>query len=182
VVVELRSAVDPSLVGASRAALLRRDGRVVDMDGVSPVAITAGSTSYFVVLRHRNHLPVFFDLETFFQPAESGDASAVDFTDALAPVFGTDAQLAMGGVMALWPGDVDFNGEVKYTGVNNDRDLVLVVVGGITPTNVLSGVYSSADVNMDGNVKYTGTSNDRDVILQTIGGVVPTAVRVEQIP
>jgi len=182
VVVELRSAATPTLVGASRAALLRRDGRVVDVDGVSPVAINAGSTFYFVVLRHRNHLPVFFDMGTFFQPAQSGDATAVDFTDPFAPMFGTDAQRPMGSVMALWPGDVDFNGTVKYTGANNDRDLVLIAVGGSTPTNVLSGMYSSADVNMDGVVKYTGTGNDRDVILQTIGGVVPTAVRTQQMP
>jgi len=182
VVVELRLAVAPTVVAASRAALLRRDGRVVDVDGVSPVAITVGSTFYFVVLRHRNHLPVFFDMGTFFQPAQSGDATTVDFTDPFAPTFGTDAQRQMGSVMALWPGDLDFNGTVKYTGAYNDRDIVLIAVGGSTPTNVLSGVYSSADVNMDGEVKYTGTGNDRDVILQTIGGVVPTAVRVEQIP
>jgi hypothetical protein len=182
VVVELRSAATPAVVAASRAALLRRDGRVVDLDGVSPVAINATSSSYMVALQHRNHLPVLFDLASFFPPAENEEATAVDFTDPSSPVFGTNAQRPIDGVMALWPGDVDFNGTVKYTGANNDRDIVLIAVGGSTPTNVVNGVYSSADVNMDGYVKYTGTGNDRDVILQTIGGVVPTEVRVEQIP
>jgi len=182
VVVELRSAATPTLVGASRAALLRRDGRVVDVDGVSPLAINAASSSYLVALRHRNHLPVLFDQDLFFQPAENEEATVVNFTEPSSPVYGTDARRPMGSVMALWPGDVDFNGTVKYTGANNDRDIVLIAVGGNTPTNVVNGVYSSADVNMDGDVKYTGTGNDRDVILQTIGGVAPTAVRVEQVP
>ena len=68
------------------------------------------------------------------------------------------------------------------TGSTNDRDPVLLAVGGATPTNVQSAIYAGADVNMDGQVKYVGSSNDRDPILQTIGGVVPTAVRVQQLP
>jgi hypothetical protein len=84
--------------------------------------------------------------------------------------------------MSLWPGDATFDGQVKYTGTGNDRDVVLTAVGGSTPTNVANNVYRGADVNMDGVVKYVGLNNDRDIILQTIGGTVPTAVRLEQVP
>ena len=182
VVVELRSPVAPEVVAYSRAALLRRDGRVVDLDGTSPVAITAPSTSYVTGLRHRNHLPVVYGEDLFFDLAESEAATLVDFTLPDAPVFGTAPQQDMGGAMALWPGDADFNGEVKYTGQDNDRDAVLITVGGATPTNVVNGTYHGTDVNLDGVVKYTGTDNDRDIILLTIGGTVPTAVKVEQVP
>jgi hypothetical protein len=71
---------------------------------------------------------------------------------------------------------------VKYSGVNNDRDPVLVAIGGSVPTNVVSGVYSPLDINLDGQLRYAGANNDRDIILQTIGGTVPTAVKVQQLP
>ena len=71
---------------------------------------------------------------------------------------------------------------VRYTGGINDRDPVLVAIGGVVPTAVVNGVYSPLDVNLDGRIKYVGSDNDRDIILQTIGGVVPTAVRVGQLP
>ena len=70
---------------------------------------------------------------------------------------------------------------VSYIGANNDRDPILVRVGGSTPTNVATGYYLE-DVNMDGVVRYVGQNNDRDLILQTIGGSVPTSVIVGQTP
>ncbi len=62
VIVELRDPATPTTIIASRAALLQRDGDVVDTDGVSPVCIggtsvTAGGM-YHVAVRHRNHLGV----------------------------------------------------------------------------------------------------------------------------
>jgi hypothetical protein len=71
--------------------------------------------------------------------------------------------------------DVNRDGMVKYAGANNDRDLVLIAIGGTVPTNTLSGQYRMEDINLDGTVKYSGTDNDRDIILQAIGGTVPTA-------
>ena len=73
------------------------------------------------------------------------------------------------------------DGVVKYTGSNNDRDPILVEIGGTVPTNTVAG-YLASDVNMDGTVKYTGGQNDRDLILQNIGGTVPTATKAEQMP
>ncbi|MBK7620857.1 MAG: hypothetical protein IPJ10_16275 [Flavobacteriales bacterium] len=82
---------------------------------------------------------------------------------------------------ALWAGDVTFDHTVIYTGTANDRDVILLAIGGVVPTNSVSG-YRSEDVNLDGIVRYTGTGNDRDIILQNIGGVVPTNTRTEQLP
>ncbi len=60
VLVELRSTA--STVVARRAAFLKRDGSVVDLDGVSPVAFKdIASGNYFVAIRHRNHLGVMTD-------------------------------------------------------------------------------------------------------------------------
>ena len=81
----------------------------------------------------------------------------------------------------LWSGDTTFDGKLKYTGILNDRDPILVRIGGIVPTNTVVG-YFGEDSNLDGTVKYTGTNNDRDPILVNIGGVVPTNTRLAQLP
>ena len=66
VLLELRPDCDPGLVSASRAALIRRDGRIVDTDGSSPVSFCLPAGRYHLSLRHRNHLGVMtqsaFDL------------------------------------------------------------------------------------------------------------------------
>ena len=83
--------------------------------------------------------------------------------------------------MSLWAGNTLWDGGLKYTGMDNDRDPVLVRIGGTIPTNTIPGYYVE-DVNLDGVVKYTGSGNDRDPILVNIGGTVPTQVRTEQLP
>ena len=58
VVVELRDKNDNTSILHSRAALLQADGDVVDVDGFSPVSISAPSDSYHIAVLHRNHLGV----------------------------------------------------------------------------------------------------------------------------
>ena len=70
---------------------------------------------------------------------------------------------------------------LKYVGVDNDRDPILVAIGGSVPTNVISG-YLLTDLDLDGTVKYTGAGNDRDLILTNIGGLNVNFVRNEQLP
>lgn len=59
VTVELRDENTPETILATRAALLQRDGDVVDTDGVSPVKFKGiDPGNYYVAIRHRNHLGV----------------------------------------------------------------------------------------------------------------------------
>jgi hypothetical protein len=180
VVVELRSAADPSVVLHSRPALIQRDGDVVGLNGTSPINAPLSTGSYYVALRHRNHLGIM----TASARPLTGDASAttVDFRMASTATYGTSARTAVGTVQCLWAGDASGEGSIRYTGPGNDRDLVLQAIGGSVPTNTVVNVYSSRDVNMNGTIMYTGSGNDRDVILQAIGGSVPTSVRTQQLP
>ncbi len=60
VLVELRYPAD--VVQASRAAFLRNDGTVVDLDGSSPISFEGlKRLDYYVAIRHRNHLGVMTD-------------------------------------------------------------------------------------------------------------------------
>ena len=181
VVVELRSDATPTTVLASKAALLQCDGDVVGTDGTSPVSFTQSAGTYRIAIRHRNHLPAM----TLNGVALSSAPATVDLTVGATATFGTDARKSITGTfptLALWAGDVTFNGQLKYAGGANDRDPILVTVGSTTPNNVVSNTYSTRDVNMNGQVKYAGGANDRDPILVNIGGTVPTAVRNAQLP
>ncbi len=177
VFVELRGADDASRIDAARSAVVQRDGDVVDMDGVSPVRITALPGSYRIALLHRNHLPVLTQTPVVL----GAGANALDLTMGNVPLHVPNAEVLRDGRFLLWQGDVNGEGTVKYTGASNDRDLVLVNVGSTTPNNTASG-YLPTDVNLDGTVKYTGARNDRDPILQTVGSTTPNNVRVQPLP
>ncbi|MBK9274984.1 MAG: proprotein convertase P-domain-containing protein [Flavobacteriales bacterium] len=177
VVVELRNSLNSATVVASKAALVQRDGDVVAIDGTSPVSFTLSAGDYFVAVRHRNHLGAMATPAL----ALSGTATTVDLTAPATGTFGTNARKTVGSIRALWAGDVTFNRQIKYAGGSNDRDPILVRIGGTVPTAVANG-YHPEDVNLNGQVKYAGSANDRDPILVNIGGTVPTATRSEQIP
>jgi len=81
----------------------------------------------------------------------------------------------------LWSGNCLPDATLRYTGDGNDRDPILVAIGGIIPTNTTAG-YLITDVNMDGRVRYVGATNDRDPILTNIGGIIPTNTRTQQLP
>lgn len=178
VVVELRASANAQSVVASKSALLQRDGDVVAPDGTSPLLVAAPVGSYYIAVRHRNHLAVM-TAGTFVLGSTS---TAVDLTLSATTTFGNNARKTVGTKQVLWAGDATGNGTIAYTGVGNDRDPILVAVGGTVPTAVVNGQYTRTDTNMDGSIKYTGTTNDRDGILVNVGGTVPTAVRTAQLP
>ena len=182
VIVEMRSIDFPDVIIASRPALITRNGDIIDRDGdpyVNFPGIAPGN--YRLAIRHRNHLGVLSG-GTHYMTQEPWQLIDFSATGGIPLYGGSASTTVVGGKRCLWPGDVNFSGVVNYTGPNNDRDMILQALGGISPTATINGAYHSCDVNMNGIVSYTGPANDRDIILQTIGGVVPTNVRAAQFP
>lgn len=178
-VVEVRSASAPYAVLHSRPALLQRNGDLIGLNGEGYLNAPLPPGTYRIALRHRNHLGVMSGPQGLeLDPTNT----LVDFRSSFTPTFGEHAQVAVGSIQCLWPGDANGNGVVQYAGLANDRDPVLVAIGGHVATNTLTNVYSPLDINLNGAVSYTGANNDRDPILQAIGGTVPTAVRTQQLP
>lgn len=173
VIVELRDQNNNLSIVSSRPALLQADGEVVGLNGTSPIFESFSAGTYYVVVHHRNHLAVMTA-----NPVNI--SNPVDLTNST--LWGTNAAKVINGVKVLWPGDVNNDNLVKYTGGSNDKDLILSAVGSTTPNNVLSNVYTTTDINMDNAVKYTGTKNDRDIIFQSINSPEPTTINVEQLP
>jgi len=177
VFVELRDDIDNTVVLETKSALLQRDGDIVDLDGVSSLSFPTADGDYFVSVRHRNHLPVC----TRNVVTLSDDPTLVDFTDPTTQTFGVNATEDIGGTMVMWSGNCIPDDAVKYVGAANDRDMILIRIGGSIPTNTAIG-YEMGDVTMDGIVKYVGSDNDRDAILINIGGSIPTNSLLEQLP
>ncbi len=177
VVVELRDATNPAVVTATRSALLQRDGDIVGTDGTSPVQFYGPVKDHYIAVRHRNHLGIMSAAPLRVSVA----TKSYDLSNGSTPLFGTQATKTVGSTQLLWSGNCLNDAALRYVGSANDRDPILVTVGGSVPTNTATG-YVVTDVNMDGRVLYVGQGNDRDPILSNIGGSVPTNTRAQQLP
>jgi hypothetical protein len=173
ILLELRSASSPSTIVARRAALLQRDGDIVDTDGVSPVRFSIDAGNYRLVVRHRNHMAVI----TANSFALSSTPTAIDLTLATIPLtHGAAARKSITGVhptLALWGGNANGDDKLAYYGTNSDRQTILSAVGSALPFDELINVYDAADVNMDGVVRYYGTNADRQFVLLNVGSSDP---------
>ena len=174
VFVELRSDTDSTLVVATRSALIQSDGDVVDVDGTSNVRFMVPDGSYYVCLKHRNHLGV---MTTEPIPFTATQTVSVDFTDAETATYGNHAQLEVETKMVLRGGNANPDKFIILAGGGlglPDRDMIFFDIFlslwqsnpniPITYNSVLHGYYGS-DTNMDGKVKYQGPKNDIDAYI-----------------
>lgn len=183
VLLELRDAVTPATLISRRAALVREDGEIVDVDGVTPASfrgIAAGS--YHLVIRHRNHLSV----RTSAVIATNGTlgqttVNAYDFTNGQAKAFQNGAvttnaaQASLGaGVFGMWGGNVNGNTNVRFSGLNNDFAALVAVLGGNQASTL--NTYNAADLNMDGTVRFSGLNNDFAALVSFLGGIQSAVV------
>ena len=177
VFVELRNAVTNTLVVDSRSALVQRDGDIVEVDGVSPVTLSRATPgSFFVAVRHRNHLGVM----TRTALPLSATTTVIDFRKPTTPTFNLDAsnpvnqaQVVVDQGVALWAGNTLYDKEVVYQGTDNDvNPITQQVINAplntfVSPSYKLKG-YNSGDVNLNGETIIQGTTNDIDFIYQNI--------------
>lgn len=177
---ELRKWDDPTVIKATRQALVLQNGRVISASG-STVLFNVLPGIYYVAVAHRNHLgAMLFSHITVPYPGNA--IWSYNFTGTQSnSYYGTNGLKVVDGKGMLWEGDANSDHSLMYTGSNNDRDAILSAIGGTVLTNTVTG-YRNEDVNLDGVVQYTGSGNDRDPILGNIGGVIPTNTRVEQMP
>lgn len=175
VLVELRQPVSPYDVVETRAVLVQRDGTLMEPDGSEVIRFCISAGQYRVSVRHRNHFGCMSSTALDLSPTPAS------FTFTTATTYGTQAMREANGVSLMWAGNAVMDDLILYSGGGNDRDAILLAIGGAIPTNTVGG-YRREDVNLDGQIKYSGSNNDRDVILEAIGGAIPTNSVVEQMP
>ncbi|MGH1362711.1 MAG: lamin tail domain-containing protein [Calditrichia bacterium] len=145
VLIELRSAHDGSALN-TRSVLLRKDGLVVGDDGTTEyVTMDSPAGSYYVVIKHRNHLAI---MSTSSQSLSSS-STLYDFTSSLSTAYtaGSSAMQDLGsGVYGLYAADANGDGQITSSDFNTFLPAARTAQSG----------YHLADWNLDGQI----TSSD----------------------
>jgi uncharacterized protein YjdB len=185
VMVELRNATAPTQRLATRAGLLQRDGDVVDVDGVTPLKFPGmPMNNYYIAVKHRNHLSV---MSKFAQTPEVYNV-LVNFTT---PSFETYDKGVVGaqnytglaqtakaktGWRAMWAGDYDSTGKIKFDNPNDDLNTLISNVFGY-PTNVTNNLnfdfalgYLPGDHDLNGKAKFDNPNDDKNYLYSQIIG------------
>ena len=146
VLVELRTGTAASTRVKTRAAFLKNDGSIVDLDGISQVKfVGVVADDYYLVVRHRNHLPIMSASAQSF----SYTSSLFDFTSDINNAYGLNSMAPLqGGLFGLWGGDADASGLID----GNDRT--------ITWGNRNISGYQNSDCVLSGTVD----ANDRSLV------------------
>jgi len=157
ILVELRDAVDASSATGitmieQQAAFLTGDGRcIIDFS-------SSYSNDLFVVIWHRNHLPVM----SANSVGTATDVYSYNFTTGASQAYGTDAQTDLGGgIYGMYAGDADKDGTI-------DLDYKTVLWENVAGE---SG-YTQSDLDLDGNTDNPD-KNDIWLINQGISSQVP---------
>ncbi|GAB5526926.1 MAG: hypothetical protein Roseis2KO_47980 [Roseivirga sp.] len=147
VLVELREAVSAATALASTrvgsaAGFLMSDGSIKATDGTSDLTISlSGNTGsdFFIVIYHRNHLPVMSA-----SALSAGGTISIDFTSSTGVVYqGANAVSSLGGKFGLIAGDADGDGDVDGTDLTTWR----TQNGGTFGYNT-----TNSDFNLDGEI------------------------------
>ena len=140
IIVEVRSGTNNTDIVESHVGLLMTNGSVKDTDGISDLLFNLPvGGSYYVVVRHRNHLDV---MSSTAVPRSVN--MTYDFTTNVAQGFSNKQKALIDGNAAMFTGD-------------NTQDLVIQLtdfdVWKQAPAQL--NVYNLADLNMDGVVQTT---------------------------
>ncbi len=177
VFVQLHDGATGNVIG-TRSGLLQRDGDIVETDGVTSLNMAGyPAASYFVSVRHRNHLAI--RTPTTFALAKN-TTTAYNFTDNISkaynnPLITTNPAMPTlaSGVFGMFGGDgtstVTGATGVRATGAPavNDYSSLLTVLGA---SSVVNG-YFKTDFNLNGSVRATGSPavNDYSLLLSILG-------------
>lgn len=168
VLVELRDKNTSATVIQTKSALIQRDGDIVDLDGISPLAFPGiDDDNYYVSIKHRNHLairtPSVLSLSTTA-------TTAYEFTSAASKALNGIQATLSGGYYGMYGGNANGNTTIRYGGVGNDNNTLLNTCLSGNKSLIISNSYSPCDLNMNGTIRYGGVANDNNVLLNTVLG------------
>lgn len=171
VLLELRAAHEPTKRIAAKAAVLQRDGDVINAETGSSRLVFRGVPpgDYYVVLRHRNHLGVM--TATPLKLTET--PSVIDFTQPTYPVYGREQRYIDAGKALLWAGDANNSNTIVASGPGSDANILLGALliapdnKGVSNHFQLRGYYAT-DLNLDGVTIFSGPGNDLNLLLGNV--------------
>ena len=137
VLVELRTGLGAATKVDSRAALLKNDGTLLDVDGSTGVTFNvAGAGNYYIAIKHRNHFGII-SASTVALP----NSPAYDFTTSQTQANGTNPMVALSdGPFGMYSGDANQDAIITAGDMS-------VAISALNNTG-----YNLTDVNFDGLV------------------------------
>ena len=169
VFVSLHDGVSGTVI-STRAALLQRDGDIVETDGVSSLNMAGNAVgSYFISVRHRNHLgirtPATISLAKTTTTNYNFTTAQTQAYKNLAITTNEPMKNLGGGFFAMWGGNADGNNTVRTTGLAGNNDyLALISAMGNNPAAIINFVYNRADMDMNGIIRATGLVGNNDYL------------------
>jgi hypothetical protein len=139
VLIELRSASNPSQVVARRAAMLKNSGLLLEINGLEGVNFSSVEPgTYYITIYHRNHLAIMSS-----GPVElSATSSLYDFTTSMNKAYGQNPMVELApGKYGMISSDGNADGVIDL----NDRDNVWLIENG-------NMGYLEGDFNMNSGV------------------------------
>jgi len=150
---------------ATQSGLLKANGDVVALDGISPIAFTGFSNGdYFIAVNHRNHLGTMIALPV----ALSEITTVVDFISTTTQLYSIETYApvaSIGSSRALYAGDANGDGFVTYRNLfiggqlrfSDYNEIFQDVIFAQSPTSFSNKLveYSASDVNLSGEAVIT---------------------------
>jgi hypothetical protein len=142
VLLELRTGTSASTTVARRAAFIKSDGTLVDLNGLDPVAfIIPDAVEYYIVVKHRNHLSLMSSVSMFL----TDTTPLYNFTNSQTKAYGINPMENLGGgFFGAYTADTDGSGTINAADRSNtwnQRNF-----SGYFGTDVdLSGAVNAAD-------------------------------------
>lgn len=137
VLVELRDTTATQNLVARKAALLRNDGKILDLNGTEGVPFTGitPNVRYYIVIRHQNHVPIISAT-----PVKLPNATEYNFTTSISTVKNSTQETLEIGVAGMFAGDVNGNGVISFDDFNNSN----------ANWTIGKSTYNIANVNLNG--------------------------------
>jgi len=166
VLVELRSGTAPETMFERFACLLNNDGIVSLVINDIDYPDIHGGDSCYLVIWHRNHMPLMSATAKTLPVAE------FDLT-SFSNIYGTNAAVQLGaGVYGMIAGDITNDGILQYSGPGNDRGPIISRIVNESGSSNLNGWitngYWHEDLNLNNFVLYIGSANDRGYIVENL--------------
>jgi hypothetical protein len=139
VLIELRTGIGSNTIVERKAGFITNTGSIVGIDGTSSLYFLRPKGNYYVVIYHRNHIPIMSSNLTYLNYL----STTYDYTTGMSKAYGVNSQIQLNtGIFGMFAADANGNGQVQ----NNDKESYWIIQNG------QSG-YKESDYNLNGQVQ-----------------------------